>query len=334
MAATLDELSGGRFILGIGVSHKVTVEWMWGLQLEHPRPRCASTSTIVRTSLADGGCVLRRQAFHARTGLTRRRGAARPADHDLGAQPTHAGAGGRAGRRRRPLDVLAVVHPRPRRAARSRRAARRPANRWTASRSWRRSRPASPPTAQERARCFARRSSATRTCPYYRKMMDASGFKEELEAGEVSDAHARRAGAASAMSRRCAIDRAAIRDAGVTLPVRGSVRRPRRRGRLRGDAGGGAGGLGQLADRVVEELARGVELAPDGGVLGAIEQLDHVLPPLGVALVQCCPDLADGLGREQQAAAGVVEDRGGRSRADREPRRRSRRRDGSRASWA
>src|SRR5216684_5917285 len=36
MAATLDELSHGRFILGIGVSHKVTVESMWGLRLEHP----------------------------------------------------------------------------------------------------------------------------------------------------------------------------------------------------------------------------------------------------------------------------------------------------------
>ncbi|TMC82344.1 MAG: LLM class flavin-dependent oxidoreductase, partial [Chloroflexi bacterium] len=33
MAATLDELSGGRFILGIGVSHKVTVEGMWGMRL-------------------------------------------------------------------------------------------------------------------------------------------------------------------------------------------------------------------------------------------------------------------------------------------------------------
>src|SRR5437868_4049288 len=30
MAASLDELSGGRFILGLGVSHKVTVEAMWG----------------------------------------------------------------------------------------------------------------------------------------------------------------------------------------------------------------------------------------------------------------------------------------------------------------
>ena len=29
MAASLDELSNGRFILGIGISHKVTVESMW-----------------------------------------------------------------------------------------------------------------------------------------------------------------------------------------------------------------------------------------------------------------------------------------------------------------
>src|SRR5579872_2574784 len=36
MAATIDELSGGRFILGMGVSHKVTVESMWGLRLERP----------------------------------------------------------------------------------------------------------------------------------------------------------------------------------------------------------------------------------------------------------------------------------------------------------
>src|SRR5438270_7116133 len=31
MALSLDELSSGRFLLGIGVSHKVTVEDMWGL---------------------------------------------------------------------------------------------------------------------------------------------------------------------------------------------------------------------------------------------------------------------------------------------------------------
>src|SRR5438309_12065330 len=33
MAASLDALSTGRFILCIGVSHEVTVEGMWGLKL-------------------------------------------------------------------------------------------------------------------------------------------------------------------------------------------------------------------------------------------------------------------------------------------------------------
>src|SRR5438067_8966575 len=36
MAATLDELSRGRFLLGLGVAHQVTVEGFWGLKLEHP----------------------------------------------------------------------------------------------------------------------------------------------------------------------------------------------------------------------------------------------------------------------------------------------------------
>src|SRR2546427_10642541 len=36
MAASLDELSAGRFILGIGVRHKVTGQAMWGLKLQDP----------------------------------------------------------------------------------------------------------------------------------------------------------------------------------------------------------------------------------------------------------------------------------------------------------
>lgn len=54
MAATLDELSNGRFILGIGVSHKVTVESMWGLQLEQPVESMREYVAIVRASLRDG----------------------------------------------------------------------------------------------------------------------------------------------------------------------------------------------------------------------------------------------------------------------------------------
>src|SRR5438552_10591786 len=54
MAATLDELSGGRFILGLGVSHHVTVEALWGLKLEHPADAMREYLSIVRASLADG----------------------------------------------------------------------------------------------------------------------------------------------------------------------------------------------------------------------------------------------------------------------------------------
>ena len=66
MAATLDEMSGGRFILGIGVSHKVTVEGFWGLHLEHPVEAMREYLTIVRASIRDGGCSFEGQFFTAR----------------------------------------------------------------------------------------------------------------------------------------------------------------------------------------------------------------------------------------------------------------------------
>lgn len=66
MAATLDELSGGRFILGLGVSHRVTVEGMWGLRLESPVEAMREYLTIVRTSLRDGACSFEGKYFTAR----------------------------------------------------------------------------------------------------------------------------------------------------------------------------------------------------------------------------------------------------------------------------
>ena len=66
MAATLDELSGGRFILGIGVSHKVTVEGMWGLHLESPVDAMREYLTIVRSILRDGQVAFEGKHFTAR----------------------------------------------------------------------------------------------------------------------------------------------------------------------------------------------------------------------------------------------------------------------------
>ena len=66
MALTLDEMSAGRFILGIGVSHKVTVEDFWGLRLEHPVDAMREYFTIVRTSIRDGGCSFDGHYFTAR----------------------------------------------------------------------------------------------------------------------------------------------------------------------------------------------------------------------------------------------------------------------------
>jgi alkanesulfonate monooxygenase SsuD/methylene tetrahydromethanopterin reductase-like flavin-dependent oxidoreductase (luciferase family) len=47
-------MSGGRLILGLGVSHRVTVESMWGLQLEHPADAMREYVSIVRSSFRDG----------------------------------------------------------------------------------------------------------------------------------------------------------------------------------------------------------------------------------------------------------------------------------------
>ncbi len=70
MAATLDELSGGRFILGLGISHRVTVEGMWGLRLESPLEAMREYMTIVRTSLRDGSCAFEGRHFTARWAYT------------------------------------------------------------------------------------------------------------------------------------------------------------------------------------------------------------------------------------------------------------------------
>ena len=53
-AATVDQLSGGRFVLGLGSSHKVQVEPEHGVPFIQPTQRLRETVDVVRALLRDG----------------------------------------------------------------------------------------------------------------------------------------------------------------------------------------------------------------------------------------------------------------------------------------
>ncbi|HEY4889970.1 MAG TPA: LLM class flavin-dependent oxidoreductase [Candidatus Dormibacteraeota bacterium] len=218
MAATLDELSGGRFILGVGISHKVTVESMWGLRLDSPVDAMREYLEILRTSLRDGAAAIDGKHFSARWAYSAPRRAELPImisalnprmlelagecadgvvlwmcspsyvrDHVIPALTT---GRQKVGKSMEGFEVVAAVSV----CLTSDRAAGQAVFRQTVER-------------------YA-------SLPYYRKMMDASGFKAELEAGAVSDEMIDElAGIGDERQVREAIGR--YREAGVTLPGAG-----------------------------------------------------------------------------------------------------------------
>ena len=58
-AATVDQLSGGRFVLGLGSSHRVQVEGEHGLPYARPIDRVRETVEVVRGLLRDGAVAYR-----------------------------------------------------------------------------------------------------------------------------------------------------------------------------------------------------------------------------------------------------------------------------------
>ncbi len=218
MAATLDELSGGRFTLGIGVSHKVTVESMWGMKLDSPVDAMREYLDIVRTSLRDGGCSIDGKYFSAHWAYSGPRRAEMPimisalnprmldlagekADgivlwmcspsyiRDLVVPAVTAGRH-KAGKDLEGFEIVAAVPV----CLTSDRAGGQAVFRQTVER--------------------------YSNLPYYRKMMDASGFASELAAGEVSAAMIDElAGIGDERQVRDVIRR--YREAGVTLPGAG-----------------------------------------------------------------------------------------------------------------
>jgi F420-dependent oxidoreductase-like protein len=218
MAATLDELSKGRFILGIGVSHVVVVEGRWGLRLHRPVDAMREYVTIVRASLTDGACDFAGDHFTARwsypgprrAGLPIMISALNPRMLELAGELAdgvvlwmcspgyvsnsvlpHIEAGRKkAGKSLDGFDVVAAV---PVCLTSDRSAA---------------------------LDVFRQTVHAYSNLPFYRRMMDASGFKEELEAGTISDAMLDElAGIGDESQVREAIKR--YREAGVTLPAAG-----------------------------------------------------------------------------------------------------------------
>ena len=214
MAASLDELSGGRFILGLGVSHKVTVEAMWGLRLEKPVEAMREYLHIVRTSLREGGCSFEGEYFTARWAYSAPRrpdmpvmvSAQNPRMLELAGEladgvvlwmsspsyirdrivPALAAARTKAGKSMEGFEIVAAI-----------------------------------PvclTTDRKGGLAVFRQTVTRyaSLPYYRKILDASGFKDQLEADEISDAMLDElAGIGDEQRVRDAIER--YRQAGVTV---------------------------------------------------------------------------------------------------------------------
>jgi F420-dependent oxidoreductase-like protein len=218
MAATLDELSGGRFILGIGVSHKVTVESMWGMRLESPVEAMREYLEIVRTSLRDGGCSIDGKYFSAHWAYAGPRraempvmiSALNPRMLELAGEladgivvymcspayirdqiiPALTAGRLKAGKTLEGFEIVAAV-------------------------------PVSLTTDRAGGQdVFRKTVERYANLPYYRKMMDASGFKAQLEAGEISEAMLEElSGIGDESHVRDVIRR--YREAGVTLPAVG-----------------------------------------------------------------------------------------------------------------
>ena len=215
MTATLDELSGGRFILGIGISHKVTVESMWGLRLEHPVDAMREYLTILRSSLNDGVSSFEGTHFTARWGYSApRRGDVRIMISALNPRMLHLAGELADG------VILYMCSPRH---IREQIIPAIKAGRESAGKAMDGFEIVagidSCLTSDRAAALEVYRSTIERyaSLPYYRKMMDASGYADELASGQVSEAMIDELAAIGDEGQvRAAIHR--FRDAGVTLP--------------------------------------------------------------------------------------------------------------------
>jgi F420-dependent oxidoreductase-like protein len=216
MAATLDELSGGRLVLGLGLGHQLTVEWMLGVPMGRPVTAMREYLTIVRAMLAEGKASLSGERFSAHTsyGPPRRGrlrimlGALRPRMLRLAAEladgvvlwlcapsyvrdqvmPVLSSARAELGLGMDGFEVVSIVPV-----------------------------CVSPDPREDRDR-FRRTIASFGRLPYYRRMLEASGFGGQLASGEFDDETIDQLGGVGDAGHAAGLF-AAYREAGCTLVV-------------------------------------------------------------------------------------------------------------------
>jgi len=77
-AATIDDLSDGRFVLGVGIGHRLTAEWTLGTSLDQPVAAIREYLTIVTDLLRTGESHLDGRYFRAHATYTEPRRAGLP----------------------------------------------------------------------------------------------------------------------------------------------------------------------------------------------------------------------------------------------------------------
>lgn len=218
MAATLDEMSGGRFILGLGVSHKVTVESMWGLHLDSPVEAMREYLTIVQTSLKEGSCGFDGKYFKATWAYSGPRpqklpvmiAALSPRMLDLAGEMTDGVVLWMCAPRYIREHVVPIVKAARERVGKSLEGFDIVAHVPVCL------------TSDRRGGLDAFRPTVERysNLPFYRKALDAAGYKADLDAGNITDSMLDDfAGIGDEQQVRDAIGR--YRDAGLTLPAAG-----------------------------------------------------------------------------------------------------------------
>ena len=68
-AMTVQAASGGRFVLGLGLSHKPVVEDMWGLSYEHPARHMREYLSVLGPLVRDGAVGFKGEVFRTMGGI-------------------------------------------------------------------------------------------------------------------------------------------------------------------------------------------------------------------------------------------------------------------------